>query len=90
MTTITTTVKFDQELWNARSEGFHADGAQNPYIYSSPMWAAWEAGRAFGPGRVANARGCAMNVETKHGNYRMTFDELQAAPDYVIRVTYAF
>lgn len=91
MQKITTTVKFDQALWDARSEGNRADDdAQNPYLYSSSKWAAWEAGRAFGLGRVTQARGLFLNVQMDHGNYRVSFDELQAAPRRVHTVTYCF
>ena len=93
MTKISGSIKFDQQLWDARGEGNradHEDGAQNPYLASSSMWAAWEAGRAFGLGRVSQARGCAMNVETKHGNYRITFDELKNAPTRVMAITYCY
>lgn len=93
MTPITSSVKFDQSLWDVRSAGFHArldDEAKNPYIYSSANWAAWEAGRAFGLGRVSCARGHHMNIQTDHGNYRVSFDELQAAPTGATRVTYCF
>ena len=89
MTKIIGSVKFDQGLWDARSAGYRADeDTANPYIVSSSDWAAWEAGRAFGLGRVAQARGLYLNVQMDHGTYRIHFDELSAAPRAVRSVTY--
>ena len=89
MTETTSAIKFDQALWDARGEGNRSeDDALNPYLESSSKWAAWEAGRAFGLGRISQARGCAMNVQTDHGTYRMSFDELQQAPRRVMQITY--
>lgn len=86
-----TTIKFDQELWDARGEGAradHDDNIANPYLATSAMWAAWEAGRAFGQGRISSARGCAMNVQTSRGNIRLSFDELRNAPTRVMAIAY--
>lgn len=89
MESIKSSVKFDQKLWDARSAGNSSEeGDLNPYLYSSSMWAAWETGRAFGLGRISSARGAAMNVQMDHGNYRVSFDELQNAPRRVMRITY--
>jgi hypothetical protein len=91
MIPITSSVKFDQELWNVRSEGYCQradDETTNPYLPNSTNWAAWEAGRAFGLGRVSQARGCNLNIQTDHGNYRVSFDELKAAPTKVSTFTY--
>ena len=94
MTPITSSVKFDQLLWDIRSSGFfarHDDERPNPYLYSSTHWAAWEAGRAFGLGRVSQARGLALNIQTARGVYRIGFDELAAAPtEAPTAITYCY
>ncbi len=88
MTKINGTVKFDQELWDARMEGNRADDVANPYLHSSSKWAAFEAGRAFGNGRISQARGLFMNMQTNHGNYRVSFDELASAQTRVMSISY--
>ncbi len=89
MTAIKTAVKFDQVLWDARSEGNRSDeGDANPYLATSAKWAAWEAGRAFGLGRISQARGQAMNVQTDRAIYRVSFEELAQAPRRVMSITY--
>lgn len=89
MEAITSAVKFDQALWDARSAGNRSeDSDQNPHMYSSSLWAAWEAGRAFGLGRISQARGHAMNVQMDHGTYRIGFDELQHALRRVMHISY--
>lgn len=87
MTNITGTVKFDQELWDARSAGYCAEGS-NPYLVSSSKWAAWETGRAYGLGRISQARGLFMNVAIDNRNCRISFDELAAAQARVMAISY--
>jgi hypothetical protein len=67
---------FDQTLWDARSAGYRDDDSANPYIYSSACWSAYEIGRAYGLGRIANSRGASMRAQIDGRERVLTFDEI--------------
>lgn len=88
-------IRFDQQLWNARGEGFHAeDGASNPYLWSSPMWGAWEIGYMFGLGRVATARGGSLRADCQGIERVLNVEQIgqlrSTQPRYQTAVTYAY
>lgn len=73
-------IRFDQRLWDARSEGYRSeDSDANPYLATSPAWAAWNAGRAFGLGRVSTSRGSSLNLQIDGRDHRLTYDQITEA-----------
>lgn len=85
---MTKTLKFDEALWKARTEGSMAwadveyreqPTPKNPYLATSSCAMAWLAGFAFGSDRITSARGAAVNVQIGTTIQRMTWEELVEA-----------
>lgn len=61
------------EMLKAATDGFHSRGATNPYLWSSPLWFAFDAGvhmqkhSSHGPARAKMSRGYCVKLDNGQG-----------------------